>query len=93
MTLKTKKTPCGVELQEGQRWREMDERNPRIVTVLGWDRDKVLIKGEAIGSVKRWASLKRFNGQRSGYMEYSAFASLAREAKRASDQQEANGVA
>ncbi len=58
------KTPLGIELAVGQKWRELDRRVNRVVTVTSWneDNDKVQLNG------KRWALLKRFNAKGGGYV-------------------------
>jgi hypothetical protein len=65
------KTPIGIDLEIGQKWREVDPRFERVVVVTAWNAwiEKVQLNG------RTWASLKRFNGKRSGYAPYSASAS------------------
>lgn len=56
------KSPIGVDIEVGQRWREVDARFERFVWVtdLNYKESKVKIG-------RRWAKLSRFNGKRSGY--------------------------
>lgn len=57
--------PVGIEIEIGQKWREVDPRFTRIVEVVGFDADikKVQIRGIRYA----WARLERFNGKRGGY--------------------------
>jgi len=52
----------------GQRWRELDPRPEyeRLVEVVAVEGDRIQIMRVG-GGVRRWAQLKRFNGQRGGY--------------------------
>jgi hypothetical protein len=61
-------TPIGIVLEVGQKWREVDPRFERIVTVTSWSQmnEKVQLNG------KTWASLKRFNGKRCGYAPHAS---------------------
>ena len=60
------KAPCGVEIEVGQKWQEMDGRFKRIVTVHGWidgDDPEVIIRGIRLTKAK----LSRFDGKCGGY--------------------------
>jgi hypothetical protein len=69
------KSPTGVEIAVGQKWREVDPRFTRVVEVVGTDHLGFL----GIGAVqiqtvypeksarRSWARLSRFNGKRGGY--------------------------
>ena len=58
-------TPCGVQLEKGQRWIEKDGRFTRIVTVIGYEpvTQSVLIR--CVRNAK--ARLDRFTGKPHGY--------------------------
>jgi hypothetical protein len=62
------KSPCGIEIKIGQKWREMDTRfwtSQRIVEVVGYDPH---LKRVQIQNVRiTWASLHRFHGKNGGY--------------------------
>jgi len=61
-------TPSGVGLHVGQKWKEVDPRFDRIVTIKGWEE----LRGETIiliqGKRLTRARLARFNGRRGGYV-------------------------
>ncbi len=57
------KTPIGIELQTGQKWREVENRFERVVEVTGWDFDKQKVQLNA----RTWAKVSRFNGKSGGY--------------------------
>lgn len=64
------KTPLGIELAIGQKWREVDKRFTRIVEVRSWIKNPamVLIK---CSNRRTWAKLSRFNGKTHCYEPYS----------------------
>jgi hypothetical protein len=55
------KTPIGVMLEVGQKWKEMDPRFDRVVTVSNWTTGRVQLNG------RTWAKLSRFDGKRGNY--------------------------
>jgi hypothetical protein len=63
------KSPLGIEIKIGQRWKELDPRfDPlRVVTVLGFfpATERVIIQGPTGAITKAKAS--RFHGKRNGY--------------------------
>jgi hypothetical protein len=65
--------PCGVEIELGKKWREVDPRFERIVEVVGLDGESFGGEGgvmiRTLGSKRfgTWARLSRFNGRRGGY--------------------------
>ena len=67
------KAPCGVEIEIGHRWKEVDTRFERIVCVANTDSVSEKVQIESCtgnfgrGSGARWANLSRFNGKRGGY--------------------------
>jgi len=72
-------SPCGVRVQLGQRWKEVDPRMNRVVTVVGFGEKHVYVAGKGWADVPAvelrvdgaktttWAQLKRFNGKHTGY--------------------------
>lgn len=67
------KAPCGVEIELGQKWKEVDPRFERIVEVVGLDSYSFKEEGgvmiRTVGSERlgTWARLSRFSGKRGGY--------------------------
>jgi hypothetical protein len=67
------KSPNGVEIELGQRWKEVDPRFERIVEVVGLDSESfdrqggVMIRTVGSRRIGTWARLSRFNGKRGGY--------------------------
>lgn len=62
-------TPCGIELNVGQVWREVDPRFTREVVVLeiAPKNGDVRTRNVAHGGRGRWSKLSRFHGKRGGY--------------------------
>jgi hypothetical protein len=61
------KTPCGIELRAGQRWKELDKRYfERIVSVVDWDEPKGTVRIMRAGRITR-ANVKRFSAKSGGY--------------------------
>lgn len=60
------KTPIGVTLKIGQKWKEVDHRLDRVVTITAIDEKtrKVQLNG------KTMAKVERFHGKRNGYAPY-----------------------
>lgn len=71
------KTPIGLDIEVGQRWREVDPRFNRIVAIVEIDErgeGSVLLRNAtktggqgSRGYRTTWAKLSRFNGKRGGY--------------------------
>jgi hypothetical protein len=60
-------TPCGIELKQGQIWRERDGRFTRLVAIESWNEktERVHIYS---GGQTTVAALSQFNGKSGGYV-------------------------
>jgi len=76
--------PCGIKIEIGQKWQEVDPRFTRIATVIDTGEVDVIVRTKykrvavvrlQVGNRRTWAQLSRFHGKRGGYKLFAEEAS------------------